>query len=214
MTLESPYGAAFTEFYRGRLLYNGLFDNKDNVLSLAQSSNSSAGSNETAAQEKRALNTHSLDVMNSSTTSLTIPGSDDVEYRIDFDFRGDRIGKIAIFSAILEFMMTLAQLNSVDPIEDVSQANATDLSWIFVMHNSESGIPLQGFQLLAILEAIARHSVNQVCYREMTFGFFVDGQTVAEGCVTKPELSRAWCRELRGGGSGIDRRIAPLSHTV
>ena len=110
--------------------------------------------------------------------------------------------------------MKLAQLDSVDPIEDFCQANFTDLSWIFVMHNSESDVPLQGFQLLAILEAIARHSVDQARYAEMTFGFFVNGQIVAEGCVTRPELSRAWCQELGGGGSGIDRRIAPLSHIV
>lgn len=199
MTSERPYGADFAEFYRERILYNGLFDNKNNVLSLAQSSNSSAGSNETAAQEKRALNTHSLDITNSSTTFLAIPGSNNFEYRIEFDFRGNRIGKIAIFSTILEFMMTLAQLDSVDPIEHVLQAKPTDSSWIFVTHESESDIPLQGFQLMAILEAIARHCVKQVRYMEMTFEFFVNEQAVARGCVTRPDLSRSWCHGLRGG---------------
>ena len=201
MTHERLCGAQFTELYRGRHLYNGLFDYKDDVLSLAQSSNLSAGSNETAAQEKRALNTHSLDVTNSSTTLLTIPGSDDVEYRIEFDFLGDQIGRIPIFSAVLELMMTLAQRDSVDPIEVVSQANPTDSSWIYVMHDQESNIPLQGFQLVAILEAIARNSVSRARYMELTFDFFINEQAVARGCVRRPELSRAWCQGLRGKGS-------------
>ena len=89
--------------------------------------------------------------------------------------------------------MTLAQLDSADPIENVSQAKTTDLTWIFVKHDSESDIPLLGFQLLAILESIARHSVNSARFAEMDFIFFVDGQSVAWGCVTRPEFSRAWC---------------------
>lgn len=200
MTHGRPFGARLAEWYRGQLLYTGVFDNKTDVSSLKQSSNSSADPSEVIVQEKRALSIQSLDVTNPSTTLLTLPGSDDVEYRVEFDFRGDRIPKINIFSAILEFMMTLAQLDSDGPIENVSQATSTDSSWIFVMHKSESNIPLEGFQLVAILESIARHAVNRGCYMEMIFDFFVDMEFVAGGCVTTPNRSRAWCQGLREGG--------------
>lgn len=196
MTSTRPSAASFTLSYRGQLLYNGVFDNKDGFLSIAQFSNSSTDPNEAAAQEKRAPS-KSLDVTNSSSTLLTIPGSDNVEYRIEFDFRGRRIGKFGFFSAILEFMMTLAQWDSADPIERARRATSTDLSWIFVMHDPQSTIPLQGFQLAAILESIARHSGSSGRYMEMIFDFFVNGEFVAGGCVTVPEVSRAWCQGLR-----------------
>ena len=201
MTNQRPCALRFTESYRGQLLYDGIFDDKNDPLSLAQSSNSSANANDTAASEKRAPSIHALDVTNSSTTPLTIPGPANVEYRIEFDFRMYRLAKVSIFSAILELMMALAQSNSADPIEVASQASPTDLAWIFVRHSSETDIPLQGFQLLAILESIARHSVNSERFGELDFDFFVDGQKVAKGCVTRPNYSRAWCHGLREGGN-------------
>lgn len=195
MAQDRGYGARFTESFRGQLLYIGLFVNKNDVPLLAQSSNSSAADpNATVAQEKRALGTESLDVTNTTTTFFTIPGSNDVEYKVEFEFRGDRVRKIGIFSAILEMMMTLAQLDSSDPVERVSQATLTDSSWIFVMHNTESDVPLQGFQLLAILESIARYTVSQARYQELTVNFFINRELVAGGCVTLPVASRAWCR--------------------
>ncbi|KAF6227159.1 hypothetical protein HO133_008601 [Letharia lupina] len=200
MTQEILYGARFTESYRGQLLYVGVFDNKNDVPSLEQSSNSWADPSETLAQERRALSTQSLNATNSSTTLLAMTGSNDVEYRIEFDFRKNRVPKTAIFSAILEFMMTLAQLDNDDQIENVSQATSTDSSWIFVMHNSESSVSLEGFQLVAILEGIARHAVHWGRYVEMTFDFFVNREFVAGGCVTVPNRSRAWCQGLREGG--------------
>lgn len=201
MARHRPYGAVFTESYRGQLLYDGLFNNKNDVHSTVQSSNASANIIDTTAQEKRALSTHSLNVTNSSTTVITIPGSANIEYRIDFDFRVYRLGKPGVFSAILEFMMTLAQLNSAGPIENAAQATSTDLAWIFVRHEPESGFQLQVFQLLAILESVARHFANRDRFEEMLFDFYADRQYVAGGCVTRPELSRAWCQGLREGGT-------------
>lgn len=200
MTQERVYAARFTESYRGQLLYIGLLDSKEDVLSLAQSSNSSvADRNETVAQEKRALSIESLDSANSTTTFFTIPGSNDVEYKLEFEFRGVRIPKIGIFSSILELMMTMAQLDSNDPVESISQVASTDSSWIFVMHNPESNVPLQGFQVVAILESIARYAVSKWRYQETTVDFFVNQELVASGCVTVPMISRAWCQGLRVG---------------
>ena len=196
------YGARFTLSYRSRLLYIGVFDNKNDAPSLAQSSNSSTDPSEPVAEEKRALSIQTLDISNSTATLLAIPGSNNVEYRINFDFRGNSFSKISLFSAIVEFMMTLAQLDSGDTVENISQTTPTDSLMIFVMHNATSSAPLQGFQLLAILESIARHAVNNERYQEMIFDFFISGELVAWGCVTTPHWSRMWCQGLREGGSG------------
>lgn len=200
IALRRPYGVEFSESYRGQLLYFGVFDNKNDGPSLEQSSNSSALPSETFARAKRAQSAHSLDASNSSTTLLNIPGSDDVVYRVAFEFQGSRVLKISIFSAILELMMTIAQLDDNESIENLSQATSTDSSWIFVMHNLASHVPLQGFQLVAILESIARHVVGRARYQEMTFHFLVNEELVAKGCVTERDLARAWCQGMMEGG--------------
>ena len=197
LTRERLYGATFIESYRGQPLYTGVLDNKSDDPSLERSSNSSADSSETVKQERRALRTLVLDATNSTTTLLSIPGSNDVEYQIEFDFRGDRIPKIGIFSAILEFMMTLAERNSDDSIQNISQATSVDSIWIFVTRDARSRFPLQVFQLVAILESVARYAVVKKRYQEMTFKFFVNREIVAEGCLTAPISSRVWCQALR-----------------
>ncbi len=203
MTQPCLYGAKFTEAYRNQLLYIGDFDDKNNAPSLAQSSNSSVDPSETIAEERRALSTQPLGIKIPTSTLLAIPGSNDVDYWIEFKFRGNRFGKIGLFSAILEFMMTLAQLDSSDDIETISQVSPTASLIIYIMPNSESSVPLQGFQLLAILESIARHAVNEERYQEMTFDFFINRELnrelVARGCVTVPGNSRAWCQGRREG---------------
>ncbi len=197
MTQPRLYGATFTEAYRHQLLYIGDFDNKNDAPSLAQSNNSSADPSETIAEERRS--TKPLGIKIPTSTPLAIPGSNDVDYWIEFKFRGNRFGKIALFSAILEFMMTLAQLDSSDDIETIRQLSPTASLVIYVLPNSESSVPLQGFQLLAILESIARHAVNEERYQEMTFEFFINRELVAGGCVTVPGNSRAWCQGRREG---------------
>ena len=197
LTRERLYGATFIESYLGQPLYTGVFDNKSDDPSLEQSSNSSADPSETVKQERRALSTLVLDATNSTNTLLSIPGSNDVEYQIEFDFRGDRIPKIGIFSAILELMMTLAERNSDDSIQNISQATSVDSIWIFVTLDARSRFPLQVFELLAILESVARYAVVKKRYQEMTFKFFVNGGIVAEGCLTAPISSRMWCQALR-----------------
>lgn len=199
LTHVRPCGASFTESYRDQLLYTGIFDDKNDVPALEESSNSSTDPSESITQEKRALSIQSLGAKNSTTTPLTIPGSNDVEYQIQFEFRGNRVPKTSIFSVILDFMVTLAQLDSNDPIENVSQATSTDPLWIFVMHSTESNVPLRGFELVAILESIARYVVIRRNYQEITFDFFVNREFVAGGCVTASRSSRAWCQELREG---------------
>ena len=199
MTDEPLYGASFTERYHGQLLYHGIFGNKYDLVapSVEQFDHSPANASRTDTQEKRALGSQSSDSKSVTSTLLVIPGSNDPDYRIGFEFLGNPLLNVAIFSAILEFMMTLAQLDSSEIIEnDVSQATFIDSSWIFVMPQSESSIPLQRFQLLAILESIARHAVNRGQYQEMTFTFFANTELVASGCVTAPNPASSWCRGL------------------
>ena len=193
---ERLYGAKFYVSYNGQLLYTGIFDNKNDVALLEPSSNSSGDLSEVLVQKKRALSTRSLNTGNSSSTLLSIPGSDDVEYRVDFAFRGIVVSRASIFSAILEFMLILAQRDSTDSIEAVSQSTPTDLLWIFAKHRASSDFHFQGFQLLAILESIARHVVDRRHYAEITFEFYINDTLVAAGCVTKPLVSRRWCNGL------------------
>ena len=190
-------GAVFFLSYNGQPVYNGIFDMKNEVALLEPSSNTSANLSETSVQEKGALSTRSLNTANSSSTRLSIPGSDDVEYWVDFDLRGRLVTKASFFSAILEFMFTLAQRDSADSVEAVSQSTGTDLPWIFARH-VRSDFQLQGFELLAILEGMARHAVSQGRYMELVFSFYINSNLVATGCVTKPIESRRWCGGLSG----------------
>ena len=193
-------GAVFFLSYNGQPIYNGIFDKKNEAALLQPSSNTPANLSETSVQKKGALSTRSSNTANSSSTLLSIPGSDDVEYYVDFDLRGRLVTKAGFFSAILEFMFTLAQQDSADSIEAVSQASGTDLPWIFVQH-VRSDFQLQGFQLLAILEGMARHVVSRGSYMEVVFSFYINSNLVATGCVTKPIQSRRWCSGLMGESS-------------
>ena len=193
-------GAVFFLSYNGRPIYNGIFDKKNEVALLEPSSNTSASLSEISVQKKGALSIRSLNTANSSSTLLSIPGSDDVEYRVDFDIRGRMVTKASFFSAIIEFMFNLAQRDSAHSIETVSLSTDTDLLWIFVRH-ARSDHQLQGFQLLAILEGMARYVVSGGRYMELVFFFYIDNDLVATGCVTKPIASRRWCSGLMGEAS-------------
>ena len=191
------FGASFIESYHGFLLYDGILDNKYDGPSLQQSSNSSTDLSITESQEKRASSAQVLDTTNSTTTLLNITGSNNVEYHIDFYYTGSFIDKINIFSAILEFMMTLAQRDHDAAIDRVSEATSADAYWIFVMHIPDSSFSLQVFELLAILEGIARYCVTKRYYRELSFRFFINRELTARGCLTAPIPSRRWCQGMR-----------------
>ena len=197
LNVERLYGARFAEYKRGRLLYSGVLDDRGDVPLLEQPGNVLAKPSETITREKRALSSQVSDATNSTTTILTIPGSNDNQFQIEFSFQGRIISKISIFSAILEFMMALAQRDSYDSvIADGQVTSSPGSSWIFVRHLSQSRFPLQVFQLLAILEAAARNAVLRRRYQEMTFDFLINGEIVARGCVTAPISSRRWCEGM------------------
>ena len=188
-------GAIFFLSDNGQPIYNGIFDHKNEVALLEPSSNTSANLSEMALQMKGARRPRSLNTANSSSILLSIPGSNDVEYRVDFNLRGRLMIKAFFFSGILEFMFTLAQRDSADSIEAVSQSTGTDLPWIFARH-VRSDFQLQGFQLLAILEGMARYVARRGGCSELVFSFYINSDLVATGCVTKPIESRRWCNGL------------------
>lgn len=190
------YGASFVESYRGQVIYNGVLDHVHADPSLENSSNSSTDPSQTIAQEKRELSTQVLNATNAIITGPKIPGSNDVEYEVKFLIGGGLIPKIGIFSVILEFMMKLAQRRSDDTIGSESQARPTDPAWIFVTWDAESRFSLQTFELLAVLESLARWAVDERRYRETRFYLYIDGELVAQGCVTAPISGRRWCQGL------------------
>ena len=205
LTRPRLFGAAFLEYYRDELLYSGIFDNKGDASLVEPSSNSSTNTSETIAQDKRALSTYALDANNSTAILLTIPGSDDVQYRMEFDFLGSPLPQAGIFSTILDFIFTLGQRDAADAVQNVSEVS-TDPAWIFVTHSQESTFSLQVFEVLAILESTARYAALQGRYQEMIFNFFIDEELVAGGCVVAPIASRRWCggvrREAQEGSVG------------
>lgn len=190
------YGSRFVESYRGQLLYNGVFDNVHDDPSIEKSSNSSTDPSETTVQEKRELRTQELNATNAIITGPKIPGSKDVVYEVKFENVGAVIPKIGMFSAILEFMMKLAQRRGDDTIGSLSQARSSDPVWIFVSWDAESRFSLQMFEVLAVLESVARWTVTRRTYRELRFRFSIDGELVAQGCLTAPVSSRSWCQGL------------------
>ena len=192
---ERRYGSEFIESYLDEAIYRGVFDIGANH-SLEISSNSSTNPSQTMAQEKRELSTQVLNATNAIITGPKIPGSNDVEYEVKFLIGGGLIPKIDIFTAILEFMMELAQRSSDDTIERESQARSTDPAWIFVSRDAESRFSLQVFELLAVLESLARWAVDEKRYRETRFYLYIDGELVAQGCVTAPISGRRWCQGL------------------
>ena len=191
------FGASFVESHHDIVLYGGILDNKNDDSSLQQPSNPSTDLSGTDSQEKRASSTQVLVSTNSTTTLLNITGSNDVEYRIEFYFTGLLINKVRIFSAILEFMMTLAQRDDDAAVQYASQATSTDAFWMFFTHIQDSGFSLQVFEILGILESIARYCVSRGHYQELSFRFFINEEFTAHGCLTAPISSRRWCRGMR-----------------
>ena len=67
---------------------------------------------------------------------------------------------------------------------------------------------LHGFEVLAILEAAARHLVAKRAYHELIYNLFVDGEFVSGGCVTELVPLRLWCQGLR------EEELEPLLRAI
>ncbi|MCJ1455020.1 hypothetical protein MMC28_005374 [Mycoblastus sanguinarius] len=206
----SIWGMKFCEQYHGRNIYSGILDNRNAPLITLEASNQTSTVNfsQLAAESKRALDYQMLNVTtegpiattsNTTTTFLAIPGSSDKEYQVMFHFIGSQLPKIDIFSILLEFLLILGARDSVEQVASINLSGAEYPVWIYIFRNEIVQIIqiFQIFQVIAIADAIARHYVQQRNYQEMIFNFYVDGQVIASGCVTKADRSREWCAGMR-----------------
>lgn len=203
-----PPEVHFHEWYHDQLLlYFGQLQ-KIAPQFLVRTSSSTANLSHIVKQEKRALTmstgtSRGTHTRNATTIVLDLPEYPDTEIR--FNFSGERFLKFDLFVSILDFMMDLAQEDSSDSLEYTHSSSPNSPLWIFVAHNRNTGISLAYFEVLAILESIARWAVLQQIYREVFFRFIVNREEVATGCVTKPLLSKAWCQGFGRDGQALLR---------
>lgn len=159
--------------------------------------------------DKKALSAKSLGspptlaVMPANSTSVVLqplsPLQSNPIYYLDFHFSVLPLSQVDVFESILELLLVLAKHDGLDELATVRLSLHRLGVWIFVFQVEPlpvEGHPLQQFQVVAILEAIARHCVRQGLYRELTFALRLDGGRVAQGCVTRALRTREWCRGL------------------
>ena len=71
----------------------------------------------------------------------------------------------------------------------------------------------QVYEVLAMLQSIAKHYGAQRIYQELCFNLLADEATVAVGCVvTGRKKGREWCRDLDGLVSGIALGLGGFDH--
>lgn len=188
-------GVDFYEQYRGQPLFDGILDNKNDPRTLQQERGQIANASTVSTLEKGDHLSTRQSTLNS--TILRVPGHTNNAYDIRISLVGREIAKKHLFSTLLEFIFTLGLGNAAAEISFAHSTNENVPAWAFAIENPESSISFQVFQLLGVLEAIARYCVLQDTYRELVFGFFADGMYVAGGCVTKADRTRMWCNGLR-----------------
>lgn len=203
-------GVNFYERYGAMPLYNGMFDKMGDPHDLQLPSKSTTNSSMRGNGQKRSSDPEQSDG-NSTVLSITSPNNN--AYEIKISLRGREIGKTTMFSVILEFLFVLGLEDAGAVLTSPAIANWNMPAWIFAKDNQESTIPFQVFQLLGILEAIARYCVLQNSYRELVFDLYADNdQHIARGCVTRPDRASMWCNELEENGQqGSSNKSTALS---
>ena len=113
---------------------------------------------------------------------------------------GNTLQKPGMFSVIIDWLFGLGLEDSIRKVdEEASRQDPALPVWVFAKQVPSPWLILQVSHVLAILEAIARRCVSMNSYRELRFEFFGDGNLVAKGCVTRPNVGRLWCAGLYGG---------------
>ena len=189
-------GVNFLERYHGVPLYSGILDNNPNLHLLQQGSAVIVNTSVASSQKKRDL---IASPSKNGSLSVQTPGYRDYNYDVRILFEGVGLTKQALFTTLLRSMFKIGLETADSSIGGLSDSDENIPAWFFASEHLESTIPLQAFQLLAIVEAIARHCVQQDTYRELIFDFYADGIHVAEGCVTTSGTRSLWCRGLRNG---------------
>ena len=195
-------GVNFFVFYRNQLLYNGVFDNRDDPPAIQRVSPEAVNHTLTSRERKGGIYSRQLP---DNSSYLSIPGYNIDEYEIRFFAAGQGVTRKSFFGAILQFLFALGLQDAEDTIHTAQLSEDNLPAWIFAQETPEwTGPPFQRFHLLNILEAIARHSTQQNQFQELTFQFYINGDVAASGCLTRPLRTRIWCRGLGGVGSGAN----------
>lgn len=199
-------GVEFFEKYRRRYLYVGtLNDVSGHYRPKLRSSNTSA----VATSKKRSSHHYPLTAQNWNATTIffTVPGNILPKLEVAFHFAGLSLPKVGVFSTII---MMIHQIGLHDAADEVDMAEMSDngmSAWIFIRKSPGTTFEFAVYHELALLEGIARYSVQQDTYRELVYDLFADGELVSGGCVTRPVERRRWCAGLRGERlHGIEER--------
>lgn len=73
------------------------------------------------------------------------------------------------------------------------------------------------YQVVAIVQAVARYCVGHSMYQELIFNLLVDDVLVAAGCALKGKGEREWCRVLQGWcglglvGHGLSKNFSVIA---
>ena len=71
---------------------------------------------------------------------------------------------------------------------------------------------LQVYDVLAMLQSMAKQYVAQRIYQELGFKLLANEAIVAVGCVVTGRKGREWCRDLDGLVSGVALGLGGLDH--
>ena len=199
-------GVSFYETYDRRMLYSGVLNRNNHPPRLTMANQTTDNSSSSAvASQKRSPNNQLLGFQQTDNTTMkfTVPGTNE-NLELKMYFVGRRISKVHMFEALINSMLFWGLEDSSEEVEATAMTEAQMPAWIFMRRNPASPQLFQIFQLLAIVEAMARYCTQQGIYSELVYDFFFDGSLVSGGCVTAPQYSREWCKGLRGGaGIGI-----------
>ena len=194
-------GVSFHEDYLRGPLYTGVFDNKNLATDLGQdvfANNSNA--TVSGAHPLSATQRLSVDQLNKTDAILTVPNNDNSPDNPHMDLKfyaaGASLPKISFFTTLLQFVFELGLSDAAEGVEQASISTAQLDTWAFVRGIPGSTFSLQSFHVLAIMEAIARWTVQRGIYQEVIYDFFMDEELVSSGCVMRNRRDRQWCRGL------------------
>ena len=203
-------GGAFWEHYHGEPLFAGIFDNQNGNTLDHQSPD--LNTNVIAVEKKRSSNDQQSTVQQINATSAVLSVSDNAIPHMELNFYhvGAGIPKIEFFATILNCVFDLGLANASDGLEEEDYSDLDSPVWIFAREVPGISVAFQIYHLAAILEAVARWTVQQGIYDEVVFDFFIDQEFVSTGCVMRRRRGMQWCRGLRGD-SGLWGDLEPFN---
>lgn len=194
----SIWGLDFKVQLSGVDLYLGKLSNKNRRSGAALEGGGTQGGNASLAfsEQKQKRARWITQPSNTTARTVTIPGPSQANNRYDirFELTGLPLPDVSIFSTILLFLFSLGAQGPYQAIESAYLDHDGSPVWIYVLYSAEPGSMqrLQVYQVVAILQAIARYCVRLRIYQELIFNLLVDDGLVATGCVVRGSAGREW----------------------